>query len=115
MNRFRSHRVRNCGHLLAPSQLPRSLSRRPLGWAVWKGPTMYPFRSLTGFLVIIVVAFGGTPSASARPMTAPLELVVLGSGGPGATGRAASCYLVFIDGEARILVDAGPGAFARLG
>jgi ribonuclease BN (tRNA processing enzyme) len=45
----------------------------------------------------------------------PLELAVLGSGGPGAVGRAASCYLVLIDGNARILVDAGPGAFARLG
>jgi ribonuclease BN (tRNA processing enzyme) len=44
-----------------------------------------------------------------------VELVVLGSGGPGALGRAASCYLVLIDGTARILVDAGPGAFARLG
>jgi ribonuclease BN (tRNA processing enzyme) len=41
--------------------------------------------------------------------------MVLGSGGPGAAGRAASCYLVLIDGTARILVDAGPGAFARLG
>ena len=44
-----------------------------------------------------------------------LELLVLGSGGPGAAGRAASSYLVFIDGTARILVDAGPGSFARLG
>jgi len=52
----------------------------------------------------------GAPDA-----TAPLELVVLGSGGPGAVGRAASCDLVLIDGTARILVDAGPGAFARLG
>jgi len=40
---------------------------------------------------------------------------VLGSGGPGALGRAASCYLLLIDGTARILVDAGPGAFVRLG
>src|SRR3984957_11439162 len=45
----------------------------------------------------------------------PLELLVLGSGGPGAAGRAASSYLVFVDGDARILVDAGPGSFARLG
>jgi ribonuclease BN (tRNA processing enzyme) len=52
------------------------------------------------------------PSASAAP---PLELVVLGSGGPGATGRAGSSYLVLIDGEPRILVDAGPGSFVRLG
>jgi hypothetical protein len=40
---------------------------------------------------------------------------VLGSGGPGATGRAASSYLVLIAGIPRILADAGPGAFARLG
>ncbi|GGC67222.1 MBL fold metallo-hydrolase [Undibacterium terreum] len=58
--------------------------------------------------------------AQARPSTsqieAPrLELVVLGSGGPGATGRAGSSYLVLLDGVPRILVDAGPGSFARLG
>lgn len=51
----------------------------------------------------------------AQTSTTPLELVVLGSGGPGALGRAASCYLVLIDGTPRVLVDAGPGAFARLG
>ena len=44
-----------------------------------------------------------------------MQLLVLGSGGPGATGRASSSYLVLISGEPRILVDAGPGAFARLG
>jgi len=46
---------------------------------------------------------------------ARLELVVLGSGGPGATGRAGSSYLVLLDQVPRILVDAGPGSFARLG
>ena len=50
-----------------------------------------------------------------QPASPPLELLVLGSGGPGAAGRAASSYLVFVDGVARILVDAGPGSFARLG
>jgi ribonuclease BN (tRNA processing enzyme) len=54
-------------------------------------------------------------SLSAQTSTTPLELVVLGSGGPGALGRAASCYLVLVDGTPRILVDAGPGAFVRLG
>jgi ribonuclease BN (tRNA processing enzyme) len=54
-------------------------------------------------------------SAVVQTHATPLELVVLGSGGPGALGRAASCYLVLIDGRARVLVDAGPGAFARLG
>lgn len=45
----------------------------------------------------------------------PFELAVLGSGGPRGFGRAASSYAVFIDGTARLLVDAGPGAFVRLG
>ena len=54
-----------------------------------------------------------TDNASAD--SAHLELVVLGSGGPGATGRAGSSYLVLLDGVPRILVDAGPGSFARLG
>lgn len=44
-----------------------------------------------------------------------LALVVLGSGGPASFGRAASSYLVLLDGVARILVDVGPGAYLRLG
>jgi ribonuclease BN (tRNA processing enzyme) len=44
-----------------------------------------------------------------------MELVVLGSGGPGATGRAGTCYLVLLDGVPRVMLDAGPGAFARFG
>ncbi len=58
---------------------------------------------------------GLNSSAAEMPSTPPLEVLVLGSGGPGATGRAASSYLIFTDGRARILVDAGPGSFARLG
>jgi ribonuclease BN (tRNA processing enzyme) len=54
-------------------------------------------------------------SSGAEGSAPSLELVVLGSGGPGATGRAASSYLVLIDEVPRILVDAGPGSFARLG
>ena len=76
---------------------------------------MYLLKSLTRILALLVVACGDIHSAVAQPSTTPLELIVLGSGGPGAVGRAASCYLVLIDGTARILVDAGPGAFARLG
>ena len=44
-----------------------------------------------------------------------LSLLVLGSGGPGATGRAGAGYIVSLDGHPRILVDAGPGTFARAG
>jgi ribonuclease BN (tRNA processing enzyme) len=44
-----------------------------------------------------------------------LEVVVLGSGGPRAFGRAGSGFIVVLDGTPRILVDAGPGAFLRIG
>src|SRR5471030_2274002 len=56
-----------------------------------------------------------TFAQSPAPSPVSLEVVVLGSGGPGATGRAGSSYLVLLDGVPRILVDAGPGSFARLG
>ena len=46
---------------------------------------------------------------------AALELLVLGSGGPRPFGRAGSSYLVLVEGTPRILVDAGPGAFLRIG
>jgi ribonuclease BN (tRNA processing enzyme) len=66
-------------------------------------------------LVCLFLCFGENGTVLAQDAPAPIELAVLGSGGPGATGRAASSYLVSIDGTARILVDAGPGAFVRLG
>jgi ribonuclease BN (tRNA processing enzyme) len=44
-----------------------------------------------------------------------LEVVVLGSGGPRPFGRAGTSYLVEVSGNPRILVDAGPGAFVRVG
>ena len=40
---------------------------------------------------------------------------MLGSGGPRAFGRAGSSYIVLVDGTPRILLDAGPGAFVRIG
>jgi len=58
-------------------------------------------------LLLLVCAYGNA--------AAPLEVVVLGSGGPGAAGRASAGYIVLIEGVARILVDAGSGAFVRLG
>ena len=51
----------------------------------------------------------------AQVPAAPLQVVVLGSGGPGALGRASSSYVVLIDGTPRILVDAGSGSFVRMG
>ena len=63
--------------------------------------------------VAIVVLFPAClRAAPARPA---LEVVVLGSGGPRAFGRAGSSYIVLVGGRPRILVDAGPGAFLRIG
>jgi len=76
---------------------------------------MYLLTFPSRILALLAAVCVSAHSAVAQTPTTPLELMVLGSGGPGAVGRAASCYLVLIDGKARILVDAGPGAFARLG
>ena len=51
----------------------------------------------------------------AAPAKPALEVVVLGSGGPRAFGRAGASYIVLVEGKPRILVDAGPGAFLRIG
>jgi ribonuclease BN (tRNA processing enzyme) len=63
-------------------------------------------------LPLACLVIGAPAGAQSAP---PLDLLVVGSGGPGATGRASSGYLIDLDGNARILVDAGPGSFARLG
>ncbi|GAC1594576.1 MAG: hypothetical protein NVS4B10_02300 [Myxococcales bacterium] len=42
-------------------------------------------------------------------------LLVLGSGGPASAGRASAGYVVYAGGAPRVLVDAGPGSFVRLG
>jgi ribonuclease BN (tRNA processing enzyme) len=55
------------------------------------------------------------PADNAGAHASGMELLVLGSGGPGATGRASSSYIVFVAGTPRILIDAGPGSFVRLG
>ena len=48
--------------------------------------------------------------------SAPVQVQVLGSGGPELAGRrAASGYLVWLDGKARVLVDIGGGAALRFG
>ena len=48
--------------------------------------------------------------------SAPVAVQVLGSGGPDSNdARASSGYLLRLDGEARLLVDAGGGVFLRFG
>jgi ribonuclease BN (tRNA processing enzyme) len=71
----------------------------------------------TNLFTAIALAFLALfPSCSRTTAAKPaLEVVVLGSGGPRAFGRAGSSYIVAVEGEPRILVDAGPGAFLRMG
>jgi ribonuclease BN (tRNA processing enzyme) len=52
---------------------------------------------------------------SKMALAGSLGLVVLGSGGPRPFGRACSSYIVEVNGTPRILVDAGPGMFLRVG
>jgi len=66
-------------------------------------------------LPLIAIGYSATLTTPSGQEASRLEMVVLGSGGPGATGRASSSYLVLLDHVPRILVDAGPGSFARLG
>jgi ribonuclease BN (tRNA processing enzyme) len=65
------------------------------------------FRTIVALLFLTALCPAGGASA--------LQLLVLGSGGPRAFGRAGSSYIVIVDGTPRILVDAGPGAFLRIG
>src|SRR3984957_4609699 len=74
---------------------------------------------LLNFLLFLVIGFLFLLPASwcavAQTTKAPLEVVVLGSGGPRPFGRGGSSYIVEVEGTPRILVDAGPGAFIRIG
>ena len=70
-------------------------------------------KTLMVVAVAVVVSFPACLQAD--PAKPPLEVVVLGSGGPRPFGRAGSSYIVLVDGTPRILVDVGPGAFLRIG
>lgn len=67
------------------------------------------------WILPVILAAAMTPPAQASAVRPSLEVVVLGSGGPRAFGRAGSSYIVLVDGKPRILLDAGPGAFVRIG
>jgi ribonuclease BN (tRNA processing enzyme) len=62
-----------------------------------------------------ILAFGNALAASCGDAEG-VTLQVLGSGGPIADdGRASTGYLLWIDGQSRVLVDAGGGTFLRFG
>jgi ribonuclease BN (tRNA processing enzyme) len=77
---------------------------------------------LTVFFLRLAILFSNAASTATLAATpaaagskAPLEVVALGSGGPRPFGRASTSYIVEVDGNPRILMDAGPGAFLRIG
>jgi ribonuclease BN (tRNA processing enzyme) len=61
----------------------------------------------------MVFAFSVWADESQKPP--PLQVLVLGSGGPRVSKRASVGNLVLVAGQARLLVDAGPGTFVRAG
>ena len=87
------------------------MSREAATRSSWRArPSCALLLCILFFCVLAQPALATTP-----PAPAPLEMVVLGSGGPGASARAGAAYVLLMDGEPRILVDAGPGSLVRLG
>ncbi len=89
-------------------------------------PKKYRTLSAVVLCCALAAACSNAPSASiaATPPAqgaetcriAEVGVQVLGSGGPVAEGsRAGTSYVVWIDGRAQLLIDAGPGSFIRFG
>jgi len=67
-------------------------------------------------IVSLMLIAASVAAPAACPGTSGVAVQVLGSGGPIADdGRASSAYLVWVDGESRVMIDAGGGAFLRFG
>lgn len=71
-----------------------------------------------GIILLLILALAASCGKSGQPCppAAGVALQILGSGGPIADdGRASSAYVVWVDGQSRVLVDFGGGAFLRFG
>src|SRR5438445_13605082 len=69
-------------------------------------------------VIVSLLALLSIPSSALAQSCAanPIAVQILGSGGPRVNrDRASSSYLLWIDAQARILVDMGGGAFLRFG
>ena len=80
-------------------------------WSCWYRRFCKLLQLILVYSFFSSVSFGQTPLLS----NSPIELLVLGSGGPRAEGRASSSNILLINGKAAVLVDAGSGAFVRSG
>jgi ribonuclease BN (tRNA processing enzyme) len=71
--------------------------------------------SLVVKLLTLLFSLTHAPIAAAQTEweAGPVTLQVLGSGGPFGNGRASSGYLIWVDGTARVMIDAGGGTFTR--
>ena len=66
------------------------------------------------FVSVIFAAIGILSPPALATCSSQLAVQVLGSGGPDANdARASAGYILWIDGQARLLVDAGGGVFLR--
>ncbi len=76
-----------------------------------------PLRCASAAFVLLLLACGvATPASAQTCAPTGVWLQVLGSNGPRIDPtRASTGYLLWIDGKARLLVDAGGGSFLRFG
>lgn len=77
-------------------------------------------RPIRRVMLVLCIAFVATAACAQAvgscEVTTGVTLQILGSGGPIADdGRASAGYLVWIDGESRVMIDAGGGTFLRFG
>ena len=73
---------------------------------------MIQFAIISFFVLLSIPSSALAQSCAANP----IAIQILGSGGPRVNpDRASSSYLLWIDAQARILVDIGGGAFLRFG
>lgn len=80
--------------------------------------TMLLSYSFIGLISVMIasVSWASDNDIIADKVTGTLSVMVLGSGGPMAmaNGRASAGYLIFIDGNPRILMDVGGGTYQRV-
>jgi len=74
---------------------------------------MRDLRLILASFAILTLLCSATRAAESPAAPKGMEVVALGTGGPAATGRASSGFMVLLNGTPRVLVDAGGGTFAR--
>ena len=73
---------------------------------------LFPYFTMCSLLILAVPSGAAAQSCAAGPLT----VQILGSGGPAINReRASSSYLLWVGGNARMLVDMGGGAYLRFG